>query len=137
VVDFTLGGSLTETEKVRFKILNRLAKYRLKLLPSGCWVKEGTNIRRYTSVRWCEQNFTLHVLSAAIFLNHDLENDKLLVCHKCDIEGCCNPEHLYSGSHQDNSNDMRYRRQNNIVKGTVVNRPESKSPKEFDLEFLS
>ena len=45
----------------------------------------------------------------------------LLVCHRCDVRSCINPEHLFLGTHADNTNDM-------YAKGRGVDRKGIKHP---------
>jgi hypothetical protein len=47
--------------------------------------------------------------------------DKLLVLHRCDNPPCCNPEHLFVGTHKDNAQDK-------ISKGRAYVQPRKERP---------
>lgn len=40
--------------------------------------------------------------------------EEIFVCHKCDVQECCNPSHLFLGTHQDNVDD-RERKGRNVI----------------------
>lgn len=45
-----------------------------------------------------------HRRSYELFVDDDI--DGWYICHECDVPSCCNPDHLFKGTSQDNNYDM-------------------------------
>lgn len=81
---------------------------------SGCWLwLQSVNHRGYGQLDFRGKKTKAHRASWTV---HKGEiPDGMMVLHKCDNRSCINPDHLFTGTAQDNSNDM-------VLKGRAPNR---------------
>jgi hypothetical protein len=69
-----------------------------------CWPWRGdTELTCYGAFKINGEVYYRH--RVAYYLEFGQVPDGKIVCHKCDRKGCCNPSHLYAGTHQTNAAD--------------------------------
>lgn len=72
--------------------------------PEACWPwVGGPHIKAYGAIS--HNRRTIHASRAAWIVTHG-DPGRLYVLHRCDNPPCCNPAHLFLGTHQDNMADM-------------------------------
>lgn len=91
-------------EQLEYAILRKIVP--IFIDANGCWFhKRKINKLKYYKISFNGKAVLIHHLSANLFLNFNKEC-KLLVCHKCDVPACFNPNHLFCGTYKDNTQDM-------------------------------
>lgn len=80
---------------------------------TGCWIFRGAGTKdRYGIIHGEGRSFLAHRAMFELAKGPLVVRDgdkKLLVLHRCDTPACCNPDHLYLGTSEDNANDMAER----------------------------
>lgn len=83
---------------------------------TGCWLWEGNvNHKGYGQVSVGHSGMTA---THRVAYNHFKGpiHDGMQVLHSCDVPCCCNPQHLWLGTHQDNVNDKMRKGRHRIVR---------------------
>lgn len=74
---------------------------------TGCWLWSGAQHPSGHGLVNPKTHNGLKYAHRYSYLIHKGQFDyKLHILHKCDVPDCVNPDHLYSGTHQDNHRDM-------------------------------
>lgn len=102
---------------------------------SECWNWENTlDPKGYGHISFKGQQILAHRLSYSLFVSDILEDTHVL--HKCDNPSCVNPDHLYAGTPQDNSNDKISRGRGRWACGEKHNRSKITSDQVLEIRRL-
>ena len=72
---------------------------------NACWIWTRTTARRgYGRLIWNGKSIQAHRM-AKILAHGEPPAKHYFACHHCDNPPCCNPRHLWWGTHKDNMND--------------------------------
>ena len=88
----------------------------------GCVSKSG-----YGTIRKENNSFkTLRTHRLSWELTYGKIPENKLVCHKCDVKLCVNPEHLFVGTSKDNTQDMIRKGRSGLLRDSKTGRFYSK-----------
>ena len=93
-------------KSLKQRLLEKLPEERR---PDKCWEFQGSTDRHgYGVIRIRPKRISAHRAAWKVF-NGKAIPDGMQVNHHCDNSKCCNPDHLYVGTHKDNMRDMTER----------------------------
>ena len=110
------GKQLTPLKYHHLPLAERFARYLSPGAPEDCWEWRGQfNACGYGKFRLTPNSMNL-AHRVAWQIAHGPIPDGLHVCHHCDNPPCCNPAHLFLGTHGDNMRDREIKGRGSIEK---------------------
>lgn len=104
------------------KKIGFLLETKTRKAPNGCleWMKgkdgAGYGLQNIKELSKNHHPVRAHVLSWIYHYGYWPKRPKC-VCHKCDNPSCCNPDHLFVGTHKDNMADCKNKGRNVFLFG--------------------
>lgn len=94
--------------------INRVIEKVIPIPFSGCWIFMGAiNNFGYGIVGAGTRGQPNDRAHRIVYRHYKGEIPSgMFVCHTCDIPSCCNPDHLFIGTNQDNVDDMIRKKRN-------------------------
>lgn len=86
---------------------------------NGCWIFQGCTKERYGKIKPgnnVRQSIGAHRAAYMVWVGEI--PDGMVVCHSCDVPKCCNPSHLFIGTHADNISDRDNKGRHWVPQGT-------------------
>jgi hypothetical protein len=103
-----------ETMPIQRPAIERLLDKVIPIPFSGCWIFMGAvNDFGYGILGTGGRNDPTDRAHRIAYRHFKGEIPKgMFVCHTCDVPSCCNPDHLFLGTNQDNVDDMVRKKRN-------------------------
>lgn len=91
---------------IPLNVIKRFNRYIVPGNSEDCWLWQGYRNKEGYGILGMSSggNEKAHRLAYALYKGDVPEN--IFVLHKCDNTSCCNPSHLFLGTHTDNMQDM-------------------------------
>lgn len=86
-----------------------------------CWNWRGERDRKGYGRFFVGPGVRVIASRAAYMLMNGEIPAEMLVCHHCDNPPCCNPAHLYAGTHKQNAEDRSIRKRQTPRRGEKIN----------------
>lgn len=106
---------LTKTDMFDRQLYKKL-RSKVRIDEHGCWIWTGSAFlkRKYAAHRYGHTAMKINGIwrtrtthRAMWYALYGWPKKPLCVCHKCDVPLCCNPKHLFLGTHRDNMQDSK------------------------------